>query len=372
MRLRAVLAVAGWTLLVLALIDVAVGTLFAPPADPRQRGNSLQDYFNYGISTEGKLARLVKPTDADSAPIIPAGWIDTTCAKPPAPAPAGKTGVTVYGMSFSGHIAEQLPTLDPTLAPVTYGGPGAPLNHSYACFKAVSAAGHDPNPVQIIGVLASSVQRMLTIGGLTTSFEAPTPFVYPRYRLVNGKLETEQPVLRSTADLRDPARWAAYKAQMAKSDAFYDPLLVNGGLLDRSVFLNMLRRAYAQAEDRRITAKLVNDGTGFRPNPDIGPVMQAMLLDFAATARAQGKIPVVILFQDRGTGADSLYRMLGPALEQAKVPTVSTHERFPVTDPRNFIADGHFTPAVDREIAKEVLEKIRAARPAAATPAVAQ
>ena len=84
-----------------------------------------------------------------------------------------------------------------------------------------------------------------------------------------------------------------------------------------------------------------------------------MLMQFAATSRAQGKLPIVILFQDRGSGADSLYRLVGPALMDAGVPVVSTHAIAPVTDPKNFVSDGHFTPAVDRLIAEQTLQIIR-------------
>jgi hypothetical protein len=128
---------------------------------------------------------------------------------------------------------------------------------------------------------------------------------------------------------------------------------------DDSVVLRMLRRGYAQAELARRTKRLVNDGNDYVDSHDIGPTLTAMLMQFAATSRAQGKLPIVILFQDRGSGADSLYRLVGPALMDAGVPVVSTHAIAPVTDPKNFVSDGHFTPAVDRLIAEQTLQIIR-------------
>lgn len=358
LRLRAVLVTSLWTLLALVLIDAALQLAFPMPRDARQMPGSVTRYFNYGTSIEGKLTQMIGPTDEASTPVIVAGWIDKECRHGPPPAADGKLGVTIYGMSFSEHVAQQLNRIDPSLAITGYAGPGAPLNHSFACFQAVTATGKDDNPVQIIGILASSVSRMLTIGGLTTSFEGPSPFTYPRYRLEGGKLVAVEPVLRLPSDLRDGAKMAAYRSQLAREDAYFDPLLQDANLLDHSLTAKLLRRAYAQAESRKITAKL-GDDAGFVDNPEVGPVMRAMLLDFAHTVRSQGKVPMVILFQDRGFGAASLYRMLGPALEQAAVPFVSTHDIASVDDPGNFVADGHFTPAVDRKIALVVLNKMR-------------
>ena len=97
---------------------------------------------------------------------------------------------------------------------------------------------------------------------------------------------------------------------------------------------------------------------GYLANPDITPVMRAMLRDFARSARAQGKAPMVILFQDRGMGADSLYRMLGPELERGGVAYVRTDQIAAVSDARNFVADGHFAPEATRRIAEAVHAEI--------------
>jgi len=360
-RLRAVAAICGWMLLALVLIEIGLQLAFPMPADRREQPGALAQYFFYGTSTPGKLAYMIGPTEATSAEIIGAGWIDTTCRQPPPAPPPGQTGVTIYGMSFSNHVAAQLRTLDPSLAVTTYAGPGAPANHSYACYQMLRASGGDPNPVQIFGVLASAVPRLLTLGGMTTSFEWPAPFTYPRYRLVNGRLESEQPIVRSPGDLRDATKWRAYLDQLKASDRFYNYGAMEAQWADRSIFLRLLRRARAQAFEREQTAALVNDGHNFLPNPEIGPVLAAMLVDFARTARADGKLPIVILFQDQGTGVDSLERLVGPALRRNGVPTVLSREVAPNTDPRNFVPDGHFTPAVDRRIAELVRDRIDAA-----------
>ncbi len=158
-RLRAVVETWLWTLAALAVLDVAMQRAFPMPADANLPPGTLARYFDYGRSIEGKLARLVGPTDAHSAPIVVAGWIDRECGHTPPPLLPGRSGVTIYGMSFSAHIAGQLEQLAPTLAISSYAGPAAPPNHSYACFQSVNAAGDDPNGIQIFGVLASSISK---------------------------------------------------------------------------------------------------------------------------------------------------------------------------------------------------------------------
>ncbi|KJC36468.1 hypothetical protein [Bradyrhizobium sp. LTSP857] len=329
------------------------------PIDPRTEPTTLARYFDYGRSIEGKLTKMIGSTDAKSNRVVLAGWIENDCAPIVPPPPSGKVGVSIYGMSFSKHIASELNAIDPNLPITSYGGPAAGFNHSYACYKAANSNEQNPNKIQIIGILASSVNRMLTLGGLTTSFEAPQPFSYPRYLLAHDELHELKPVVQRPDDLRDAAKMHAYLDQLAQEDAYYDPALFYGGLLDRSVIFRFLRRAYAHARTREIDMRLINNGVDFRPNPEVGPVMKAMLRDFAKSARNRDQIPMVILFQDQGTGSDSLYRLLGHDLEQYGLAFVRSDQIASAADPRNFITDGHFTPAVDHKIAEAVYDKIK-------------
>ena len=177
-----------WTIGALILFDAVVGLAFRQPSDPRQTSSSLQTYFDYGRSIEGKLRRLVGSTPEQDAPIVEAGWLASDCdiATPP---PPGKLAFDIYGMSHSAQIAEQMLRLDSGLAGHSFGGPAAPASHSYACFVRRVEAKRDRAPIQILGILASQIPRMETISGLTTSFEGPMPFTYPRYSLApDGRL----------------------------------------------------------------------------------------------------------------------------------------------------------------------------------------
>lgn len=357
-RLSAIASTCIWTLLFLTLLDVGVQCAFPMPIDPRTQPSTLARYFDYGRSIQGKLARMIGSTDAKSNPIVLVGWIENDC-KPTVPPPLGKVGVSIYGMSFSKNVANELNAIDPALPISSYGGPAAGFNHSYACYKAANSNERNPNKIQIIGILASSVHRMLTLGGLTTSFEAPQPFSYPRYVLVDGELQELKPVVQRPDDLRDAAKMHAYLEQLAREDAYYDPALFYGGLFDRSAIFRLLRRAYAHGRTRDTDMRLINNGVDFKPNPEVGPVMKVMLRNFAKSARQQDQIPMVILFQDQGMGTDSLYRLLASELEQDGLPFVRSDQIAAATDLSNFIGDGHFTPAANHKIAEAVYAKIR-------------
>jgi hypothetical protein len=80
-----------------------------------------------------------------------------------------------------------------------------------------------------------------------------------------------------------------------------------------------------------------------------------MVTDFAATAKADGKRPIVLVLNDRGY-EDHLFQALKPTLESASIPYVSTHNIAPATDIRNFVGDGHFTASANKLIAEAVLK----------------
>jgi hypothetical protein len=359
-RLRAILSICGWTTAFLLLFDATAGGVFAVPHDPRRQPPSLANYFDYGRSVSGKLERLVGTDDARSAPIVLAGWIDRECIRPPRAAPPGGVGVTVYGMSFTQHVAGAMHVLDPRIRPTNYAGPGAPLSHSVACADAVREAGRDPNRIRVVGVLGSSLDRLLTLGGLTTSFEAPMPFTFPRYRLAaEGNLTVEQPLIHGPEGLRDPKQREAYFRQLAAGDLFYDRWQMEADPVDYSVVGRMLRRAWAQSEaQRRLTRNVLPDGRHLAP--EVAEIAGRLLLRFAQSARSEGAMPIVLLLADQTGAPDMLDRSLAPLLEKHRIAFVSSRAIAPNDDPGNFTADGHFTPDIDRRLARRVLQLIAA------------
>src|SRR5207344_2787807 len=99
-----------WVLFYLLLIDAGANIFFAYPADPRNVSPSkMQQYFEYGRSVEGKLARMTHGTDAESAPILTAGWLrgGDTAEVDPRLNP-GLPTVRFYGMSHAMILANEV------------------------------------------------------------------------------------------------------------------------------------------------------------------------------------------------------------------------------------------------------------------------
>jgi hypothetical protein len=357
---RRFLIILLWTVGVLVLLDVGVGSAFRLPRDPGLLPTTFQAYFNYGRSMEGKLRQLLGATPGQDALIVNAGWLSRECDRQMS-VPPDKLGIEIYGMSFSNRIADQLASQDRGLAIQHFGGPAAPLSHSYACFVQRDESGLERAPVQIIGVLGGSVRRVLTISGLTTSFEQPMPFTYPRFTLnENGHLVAHWSSIESPDDLHaalaDRNKWNAFLQELATWDAFYAPELFSANVADYSVLLRMTRRAWAQHLLRDRTAAL-GINTAFDGASEVAAIMRAMLTDFAVRARTRGRRPIVLLFEDRGYGG-VLSGMLAATLRANGVDFLTSASFAPTDDPSKFLPDGHFTSAVDAEMAGAVLRLI--------------
>jgi hypothetical protein len=357
---RRILDTVLWTIGALIFIDVGVGFAFRLPSDPLRAPSSLQAYFDYGRSIEGKLRREVGSTPEKDAAIVKAGWIANECGIT-TPTSAGKLTFDIYGMSFSNQIADQMIRADPNLASQGFAGPAAPPNHSYACFLHRVEANLDRASVQILGILASSIPRMVTISGLSTSFEGPQSFTYPRYSLTsNGQLVGHSPSIDTEEDLRaalaDSVKWRTFLNELATNDYFYSERVFQADVFDNSVLGRMIRRAWGQKALRSRTASL-RAADGFSGASDIAPVLRAILIDFANRVRTAGQRPIVILIEDRGYGG-TLSAIAAPALRANQVDFVTTSQIASPDDPGNFLSDGHFTPAANEKIARAVLDHL--------------
>jgi hypothetical protein len=356
---RALWEAVFWTTISLFFLDAAIGFAFRAPANALQVPSSMQAYFEYGRSIEGKLRREVGPTPEQDALIVRAGWIPNDCDIPTS-TPDGKLGFDIYGMSFSNQIALELERLDPKLSSQRFAGPAAPPSHSYACFIRRVETNQSRAPIQILGILASSIPRMETITGLTTSFENPQPFTYPRYFVAadNGHLVAYTPSIMSQHDLRAalavPERWQGFLNELVTHDAFYDRPIFRADVFDRSVLARMLRRAWGQHFIRSRTASL-RASDNFSGVPDIAPVLRAMLLDFVDKVRATGGRPIVVLIEDQGYGR-ALSALAAPVLSANHIEFVATSLIVSPDDPGNFLRDGHFVPKANEKIARAVLD----------------
>jgi hypothetical protein len=351
-----------WILFFLFVFDVSINFLFPYPSNPQVTSpGQLNTYFEYGRSIEGKLSRMIGSTDESSASLAQAGWLDPELWKklnlPTNPAPGKDLLVAIYGMSFTKDVGAAMEEMDSKLTMRTIAGPAAPPNYSFAAYN-VDRGKHEAD-VLILGVLASSVKALRTMNGMTWQFEGPAPYTYPRYVVEDEKLKAIWPKILSLGQFRaafqDKQQWNAFVTQMQEHDQFFNSFLFKHNWLDNSVLVRLIRRAWAQRHQLSITNQIHNSA-GFNAETEI-PVLRAMVSDFAATAKRDGKLPIVLVHNDRGYN-DHLFQALKPALEKDSIPYVSTHNIAPATDVRNFVGDGHFTESANKSIAKAVLKLI--------------
>jgi hypothetical protein len=354
--------VAVYTLLWLVLLDVAIDLGTRPPADPRVEPSKLQGYFDYGRSVESKLRRMIGPTRELSAPVAPVGWLDPAEPAPPErrASQPDRVLIAAYGQSFTGNLLAALRGLDPRFEVRFRGGPGSPLSHSFEMYR-MDRGLHEAQ-VAVIGVLASAVSGLTSLTNMTVQFEVPVPCTYPRFVLQGGELHAIRSSVRTfeqlQAALRDPQRWRRFVAELERHDLGFDRLVFEHDPLDWSSLGRTIRRGLGQKHARDFNARFL-DEHGFVNRDGVLDVAEALLAEFAETARRDGKLPYVLLFNDRGY-RDHLFRALGPRLERRGIRYFSTHEVAPPTEAKLFLGDGHFLPEIDRALAAALRERLLA------------
>jgi len=355
---RDLIMVAVWTVVCFAAIEIAINIAFKYPKEAHTTPPGfLTRYFDYGRSIEGKLSRMVGPDDASTDEVALAGWLDpeTWNALPKVPETPDGVLIADYGMSFSFDVGRALQKVNPRYTLRCIGGPSAPASHSYAAFM-LDRTRHQGR-IAMLGLLASSVRGLVTLTGQTWAFESPYPYTYPRYRLTaDGKLDAAWPIITSIGGLRDamgrPEKWEAYVQQLREDDAYYDPFLFRHNALDSSATVRLLRRGWGQRENQAVL-DTIHTSRGFTKDTPAIPLLRAIVTQFAETARADGRLPIILLLNDQGY-ADHLYKSLEQTLRDGDIPFVSTHEMAPATDLTNFVPDGHFTDAAYHKIAERL------------------
>jgi hypothetical protein len=117
----------------------------------------------------------------------------------------------------------------------------------------------------------------------------------------------------------------------------------------------MVRRSWAQQHQTAI-ANQIHTSAGFTEGETLA-TLRALIREFNKTAKADGKLPVVLLFNTKGY-SDHLYQALQKTLGQNAIPYVSTHAIAPANDLSNFVGDGHFTEVANHRIAGALLKLI--------------
>lgn len=353
-----------WFLFFLVLFDIAVNFLFPYPTNPRARPGQLNLYFDYGRSIEGKIRRQIGATDESTASLALAGWLDSdnwqenNQDKPIRPDSGEDLLIATYGMSFSNQVSRAMEKINPQITLRLIAGPGAPPNHSFAAYTL--DRGHHEADVVILGVLASSVKGLSALSGMTWGAEVPAAFTFPKYRLEKGELKEIEPKIQSIDQLRTAVnerdKWRAFVEQLRDFDRFFNSFLFEQNLTDHSAIVRMVRRAWGQKHLASITNE-IHTPEGFNEELVEIKALRVMVEEFAETARQDGKLPIVLILNDRGYD-DHLFEYLQLSLEENSIPFVSTHTIAPATDLKNFLGDGHFTKSANQLIAQEVLDLI--------------
>ena len=350
--------VAIWFIICLILLDISLNFLFPYPANVLDQPSTLSSYFDYGRSIEGKVKRQVRATDETSAPLSLAGWLKSPEIQdlPTSPASEQDLLVASYGMSFSGQVSFAMKEIDPSITLRLVNGPTAPPNYAFAAYS-LDRNRHKADIV-ILGILAGSVEALDSITAMNWNPEVPPPYTFPKYYLKEGKLQAIWPEIQSLEELRialkDQGKWQSFVKQMQTHDRFFNLFIFKQNILDNSVLVRLIRRALAQKYLNGVSQQIHNS-KGFDPNWKQIPVLELIVQEFATTAKADGRLPIVLLLHNKGYD-DHLFQLLKSTLEKNSIPYVSTHNIVPATDFKNFISDGHFTNEANQKIAKVVLK----------------
>ncbi|MDH5676638.1 MAG: hypothetical protein OEZ06_31260 [Myxococcales bacterium] len=353
-RLTTWLRLVSYFILVILAFELIVAYRFAlRPGQPAANIDAITRYFEYGRSVEGKLVRMVAPTDEATQPIARAGWV-SPLPPPEPPLESGEVRVAIYGMSFAKHIAQELSAIDPTFVCEMFGGPGAPANLTFAAFQADRRRTHAR--VVVWAVLASSVRRMGSLSIQTAGFEQPVPMTFPRFDVVEGRLTRIDPVISSLAELRaalaagsfDDPVWIQWRQQLEEHDDMYDALLFRHNVFDGLATVRLMRRAWWGRHISRFTTTVYDPVDGFGGLP--ARTLPVLAEHFLEQAQQDGRIPVVMLIHDQGFGTH-LFRLMRPILDRKRIPYLSTHETVPPDNPHLFLSDGHIAQESNHEVA---------------------
>lgn len=349
------LAAILWILFYLVSIDFTINFFFSYPKDPRNITPSIiQQHFEYGRSTEGKLARMTRSTNEDSAPIVSSGWLESKkdyfVSKNQIH--ISKPVVTIYGMSHAALLANDLAKCDNSISVRFIGAPGAVPSFAFTGYTIDRERFR--SDVVVLVIMTEGVPALSTTSGATMFFERSYPFTYPRYFIRNGKLENIPPPFMSVDGYRDyfydKNKWSRYVAWLSENDKFYDPLLFRETIFDNSSLFRLLRRAYSKAAIKAKTSSVYNS-SGFNIDSDEVKILQKIVLEFAQYAHRDKSLPIVYLINNLNTG-DSLYRLLEPVLSSHKITFLSSHSVCSPNDPRCYLPDSHFAPSKNMMLAR--------------------
>jgi hypothetical protein len=347
--------VCAWILVGLIAIDVLINLVFALPADPKVTNPSaIALYFEYGRSSEAKLARMTRAQSSQTAPITLAGWYDPLRVDEPEQTSQGST-VTFYGMSHAVRLAMALGRTSNRFIPRIVAGPGATANWAYGAY--LRDRGGGKSRAVVLALMSANLPMITTMSPLTWNLDLPMPYTADRFYLDGEQLRVVHPPFVSFEQyvqaLHDPLKWREFRDLLAKNDPLYNPLIMRASILDHSALLRLVRRAYGQRTVRSARKEAL-DQSGFRADSEQIKVARAIVHEFALQARSDGMLPVIFLVNNFGY-SDYLFQALSLTLKADKIPCLSSHSIVSPSNPRGYLPDSHFTDQIDEELARALV-----------------
>jgi hypothetical protein len=354
---RAALALL-WIVVGLSLIDVGVNRAFPYPNDLKIMSvGQLPAYFEFGRSIEGKLARITRRDPNQTAPITLAGWYQPLHVEAIG-GPSGAPTVTFYGMSHSVRLARALARTSSNYHVRSIGAPGATANWAFGAFL------RDPqqsnSKVAVLSIMSMTTPMVTTMTAMTWNSAFPLPYTEERFELAANGLQVVPLPFESFPDFTksffDPGAWSRARAQFKAHDPYYDSFMFRGSVLDKSVIIRLLRRAYGLHLEREGRARVL-DEHGFHADSEEIRVMNAIVRSFATQARSQGIVPVIFVVNNLGFGTQ-LFDAVRGSLDRCNIPYLSSHTVVSPADPRGYLPDSHFTSANDDRLARALAKVI--------------
>jgi hypothetical protein len=349
---------AVWIVGYLLALALFANVFCAYPADPRNVSPTrAQQYFEYGRSIEGKLARMTRSTDAESAPIVASGWLvgeDALVVNASGGAPSSaRPVVTLYGMSYAHLLARDLAEEDPNLTVRSQTAPQGVPTWSFTAY--LLDRQRQRSDIVVLSIMTDTIALLSATAGTTMYFDGAYPYTWPHYFLRDGRLESVAPPFLSVEDYRRhffrPEDWRRYTGWLAENDPYYDPVLFHATPLDRSSLIRLLRRSYAVATRRARMSKAYDPIRGFNPASEEVRILEALTVEFARRARLDGSIPIVYIVNNQAGGPHA-FTLLRPLLVRHGIPYLSSHEICPPSDRSCYMPDSHFVPSKNRELAR--------------------
>jgi hypothetical protein len=343
----------------LMMIDLFINVIFAYPRDPKITDPShLKLYFEYGRSSEGKLARMTRADPSKTAPITLAGWYDPLQITEPSVSASQKSIITFYGMSHAVRLGQAVERISNRYTARSVAAPGATTNWSYGAY--LRDRGGGKSRAVVLAFMSVSLPMITSMSPMTWDIDFPMPYTADRFYIQGGNLTAVNPPFSSFEEysrtFNEPTKWSAAREFLARHDAMYNALIMRANVFDHSSLFRLLRRAYAQRYIRDERRKVL-DETGFHPESEQVQIAQTIIHEFAKNARSDGIIPIIYLVNNFGY-SDYLYEALRPALEVDGIPYLSSHTIISPNDPRGYLPDSHFTDAVDDRLAKALTDLI--------------